>query len=116
MAAKKKAAKRTASPAKKNLAPSKTKRGLEANEVGLPVDAPSVSGLAGEVRAVGGALLAAYREPLSGQPLLLASLPLGAVEPTPFQRDLSPTHVKRLAQKNRRKRLLPRPPDRGTRD
>ena len=26
-------------------------------------------------------------------------LPLAAIEPTPFQRDLSPTHVKRLGQK-----------------
>ena len=51
------------------------------------------------MRAAGGAALTAYREPFSGRPLLLASLPLQAVEPTPFQRDLSPTHVKRLATK-----------------
>jgi ParB family chromosome partitioning protein len=31
--------------------------------------------------------------------LLLATLPLKAVQPTPFQRDLSPTHTKRLAEK-----------------
>jgi len=31
--------------------------------------------------------------------LVLASLPLGALQPTPFQRDLSPTHAKRLALK-----------------
>jgi ParB family chromosome partitioning protein len=30
---------------------------------------------------------------------MLASLPLNAVQPTPFQRDLSPTHAKRLATK-----------------
>lgn len=30
---------------------------------------------------------------------MLASLPLGALQPTPFQRDLSPTHAKRLATK-----------------
>jgi len=30
---------------------------------------------------------------------MLASLPLNAVQPTPFQRDLSPTHAKRLALK-----------------
>src|SRR6202522_1177855 len=30
---------------------------------------------------------------------MLASIPLNAVQPTPFQRDLSPTHAKRLAQK-----------------
>jgi ParB family chromosome partitioning protein len=34
---------------------------------------------------------------LGGRPLLLASLPFSAVQPTPFQRDLSPTHAKRLA-------------------
>jgi len=36
---------------------------------------------------------------LGGRPLVLASLPLSAVQPTPFQRDLSPTHAKRLAVK-----------------
>ena len=49
------------------------------------------------MRAAGGAPLGAYREPLGGRPLLLASLPFAAVQPTPFQRDLSPTHAKRLA-------------------
>ena len=102
-AARKKASKRPSArrkaAAKKSLAPSKSKRGLEASEVLLSVDDPAVATLAGEVREAGGAPLAAYREPLSGRPLLLASLPLSAVEPTPFQRDLSPTHVKRLAKK-----------------
>ena len=97
-AAKKKVARKKSASAK-NLAPSKTKRGLEASEVGISVDDVSVSSLADEIRNVGGSPLAAYREPLSGRPLLLASLPIKAVEPTPFQRDLSPTHVKRLAQK-----------------
>src|SRR5438045_2639815 len=49
--------------------------------------------------AAGGAAIGAYQEPLGGRPLLLASLPLNAVQPTPFQRDLSPTHAKRLAAK-----------------
>ncbi len=85
--------------AKKSLAPSKRKRGLEAGEVALALDDPAIAPLADEIRAAEGAPLAAYREPFSGRPLLLASLPLGAVAPTPFQRDLSPTHVKRLATK-----------------
>jgi ParB family chromosome partitioning protein len=51
------------------------------------------------VRAAGGAPIGAYRDPLGGRPLVLASLPLNAVQPTPFQRDLSPTHAKRLAVK-----------------
>ena len=50
------------------------------------------------VRAAGGAPIGAYREPLGGRTLLLASLPCAAVQPTPFQRDLSPTHAKRLAK------------------
>jgi len=97
-AAKKKSARRKAA-AKKSIAPRKEKRGLDAGEVALSVEDPAVASLAEEVRAAGGAPLAAYREPFSGRPILLASLPLQAVEPTPFQRDLSPTHVKRLATK-----------------
>ena len=45
----------------------------------------------------GGVVLAAYRDPLGGNPLLLAILPIGSVEPTPFQRDVSDMHHKRLA-------------------
>ena len=97
-AAKKKSARRKAA-ARKSLAPSRDRRGLEAGEVALDLQSPEVAALAEEVRSAGGAPLGAYREPLSGRPILLASLPLGAVEPTPFQRDLSPTHVKRLATK-----------------
>jgi ParB family chromosome partitioning protein len=58
-----------------------------------------VARLAAEVAAAGGAAIGAYREPLSGRPMLLAALPVAAVQPTPFQRDLSPTHTKRLAAK-----------------
>ena len=38
-----------------------------------------------------------YKEPLAGHPVLLCVLPIDAVEPTPFQRDLSDAHHKRLA-------------------
>jgi ParB family chromosome partitioning protein len=38
-----------------------------------------------------------YKEPLGGHPVLLSILPIDAVEPTPFQRDLSDAHHKRLA-------------------
>ena len=37
------------------------------------------------------------KEPLAGHPVLLCVLPIDAVEPTPFQRDLSDAHHKRLA-------------------
>src|SRR3954468_2547579 len=45
----------------------------------------------------GGVVLAAYKDPLGGNPLILAILPLDKVEPTPFQRDVSDMHHKRLA-------------------
>ena len=86
-------------PARGRLAPRKEKRGLSADQVVLALDAAEVAPLVGEVTAAGGAAIGAYREPFSGRPLVLAALPLGAVQPTPFQRDLSPTHTKRLAQK-----------------
>ena len=85
--------------ARGKLSPSKTRRGLSAREIVINKDDPALSRLTQEIEAHDGAIIGAYHEPLSGRPILLASLPLSAVEPTPFQRDLSPTHVKRLAQK-----------------
>jgi ParB family chromosome partitioning protein len=72
---------------------------LDAAEVAIGMDSPEIAEVVALVRAAGGALIGAYREPLGGRPLVLASLPLNAVQPTPFQRDLSPTHAKRLASK-----------------
>ena len=46
--------------------------------------------------ADGGAVLATYREPFGGTPVLFTALPVDRVEPTPFQRDPSQPHVKRL--------------------
>ncbi len=79
------------------LAPAKLSRGLGAQDVVLALDDPQIAQVVTLVRTAGGAPIGAYREPLSGRPLLLASLPNAAVQPTPFQRDLSPTHAKRLA-------------------
>jgi ParB family chromosome partitioning protein len=101
-AAKKRPAKGTRSKpgaARKRLTPAKEKRGPEATNAPLAADAPELAELGAAVRALGGAAIGAYRDPLSSHPLLVAMLPLDAIEPTPFQRDLSPTHVKRLAQK-----------------
>jgi ParB family chromosome partitioning protein len=52
--------------------------------------------LAADVERDGGAVLAIYRDPFGGQPLVLAALPVDRVEPTPYQRDPSDAHVKRL--------------------
>jgi ParB family chromosome partitioning protein len=69
--------------------------GLSPAEV-LDARDPSLDRLAGEVEKDGGAVLGRYRDPFGGTPLLVAALPIGRVEPTPYQRDPSDAHVKRL--------------------
>jgi ParB family chromosome partitioning protein len=81
------------------LAPRAATRGLEAADIGIASGAPEIAEVAALVSEAGGTVIGAYRDPLGGRPLVLASIPLGAVQPTPFQRDLSPTHARRLAQK-----------------
>ena len=92
-------ARRSAARRRGRLAPGKAARGLDAADVAIAIDSPAIAELAALVRDGGGAPIGAYHDPLGGRALLLASLPLAAVQPTPFQRDLSPTHTKRLAAK-----------------
>ncbi len=106
MPAKTKTKTKRATPApKKKAAPRKTKAAVKIepvgpapNELALALDDPSIARLADHVREAGGAPLAAYRDPLGGHPLLLASLPIERISPTSFQRDVSPAHVKKLAR------------------
>jgi len=49
------------------------------------------------VEGEGGIVLGCYSDPLGKNPLILAILPIDSVEPTPFQRDLSQAHHRRLA-------------------
>jgi ParB family chromosome partitioning protein len=56
----------------------------------------NVAALIEKLRADGGAALATYREPLGGHSLLLVALPIDLVEPTPYQREVSDAHVRRL--------------------
>jgi ParB family chromosome partitioning protein len=44
----------------------------------------------------GGKVLASYREPYAGRWVILAALPIEQVEATPYQRDISDTHVRKL--------------------
>ena len=53
--------------------------------------------IADRVKKEGGLVVAAYRDPLGGHPLLVAVLPIDGIQPTPFQRDLSEAHHKRLS-------------------
>jgi ParB family chromosome partitioning protein len=72
-------------------------RGAEAKDAVLA----ELSGLAAETRAAieraGGVVVGQYAEPIGSHPLLLAVLPIEALAPTPFQRDVSDMHHKKLA-------------------
>lgn len=89
--------------AKKKSAKRRVPRKRAARTEGLePLDCrlEAASAPAAEARRVeeeGGLVLSAYRDPLGGHPLLFAILPIDRVQPTPYQRDLSEAHHKRLA-------------------
>jgi ParB family chromosome partitioning protein len=72
--------------------------GLAADELATGATSPALDRVRATVEAVGGTVLAAYRDPFAGHPLLLAALPIDKVAPTPFQRELSDTHVGRLGE------------------
>ena len=80
----------------------KRRKKVGARSVGLSapdtaeVNDKATNELAEQIVEDGGAVLAKYREPFGGTPAVLATLPIERVEPTPYQRDPSDTHVKRL--------------------
>jgi len=79
---------RKAKPGTKGLAPADCLLDRSAGVAAETVEA---------IEKAGGCLIGSYKDPLGGLPVLLSILPISAVEPTPFQRDLSDAHHKRLA-------------------
>jgi ParB family transcriptional regulator, chromosome partitioning protein len=72
-------------------------RGLTAPQL-LATAPPALQRLQETIVADGGAVIGTYRDPLGGNWQVVAALPLAKVEPTPYQRDLSETHVAKLAK------------------
>src|SRR5207247_9829221 len=70
--------------------------GLSPAELLATSETSSVSELQKTIEDDGGKVLASYREPYGGQWLILAMLPIEQVEPTPYQRNLSDTHIRTL--------------------
>ncbi|HYK64957.1 MAG TPA: ParB N-terminal domain-containing protein [Patescibacteria group bacterium] len=70
---------------------------LATNPPGAKLPA-AVTELAATIEADGGAALAAYQEPIGDHWQLFALLPMAKVEATPYQRDLSPAHLKRMIE------------------
>jgi len=78
---------------RKKVAPGST--GLSPKETAAPPGPPARE-LAAAVESDGGSVVGHYRDPFGVRDLLLAVLPVDRMEPTPYQRDASDTHVKRL--------------------
>lgn len=70
--------------------------GLSATELQAAAPPGEVAELHRAIEEDGGKVLAVYREPYGGHWLMLAALPIALVEPTPYQRNLSETHVRKL--------------------
>ena len=86
-------AKKKAAARRKKASPKSV--GLSTDEVRTTTDA-RIRDLTASVADDGGAVLGSYSDPFGGTPVLLVALPIDAVEPTPYQRDPSEPHVKRL--------------------
>ena len=69
--------------------------GLMPNELAGTAPA-AIETLERAIEEDGGKAISSYREPFGGQWLIMASLPIQQVEPTPYQRNLSDTHVRKL--------------------
>jgi ParB family transcriptional regulator, chromosome partitioning protein len=72
-------------------------KGLGPAECRLGEPSGAAAEVAGAIEKTGGYVVGSYKDPLGGHPVLISLLPIDAVEPTPFQRDLSDAHHKRLA-------------------
>jgi ParB family chromosome partitioning protein len=97
-AAEKKAPAATKRPRKKKKGGEPGSRGLTAAEVTGDARSPAVEELIEAIGGEGGEVIGAYRDPVGGHHQVIAALPIDKVAPTPFQRDLSPAHVGRLAE------------------
>src|SRR5579864_2343594 len=72
-------------------------KGLDPAQCRLEQAEGSAAEAAEAVEKAGGCEVGLFKEPLGGHPTLLSFLPIDKIDPTPFQRDLSDTHHKRLA-------------------
>ena len=93
--AEKKAKKKSGPPRKRRKLAGKS-IGLEASELLTTATPSDVGQLQEAIEEDGGKVLASYREPFGGHWLIMAALPIEKVEPTPYQRNLSDSHVRKL--------------------
>ena len=83
--------------AKKKRAPRKPKDIAAPTAKDAAAAQPELGELRQRIESDDGAVVGSYIDPFGGKALLFALLPIDKVEPTPFQRDVSDTHQKRLS-------------------
>ena len=93
--AEKKAKKKSTGPRKRRKLAGKSS-GLIAKDVVATAPPNSIADLQEAIDQDGGKVLTTYREPFGEHWLILAALPIDQVEPTPFQRNLSDSHARKL--------------------
>ena len=82
--------------ARRRRKPTGVSTGLAAVELQAAAPPGAVAELYQQIETDGGKALSMYREPYGGHWVVLAALPIELVEPTPYQRNLSDTHVRKL--------------------
>jgi ParB family chromosome partitioning protein len=82
--------------ARRRRKPVGTSTGLAAVELQAAAPPAAVAELHQQIETDRGKVLSIYREPYGGHWVALAALPIELVEPTPYQRNISDTHVRKL--------------------
>src|SRR5213594_1828208 len=85
-----------AAGARRRRKPAGVSTGLAATELQAAAPPGEVAELHRAIEGDGGKVLALYREPYGGRWIVMAALPIALVAPTPYQRNLSDTHVRKL--------------------
>ena len=94
--AEKKARKAPPKGGRRRRKPAGASTGLTATELQAAAPPGEVAELHRAIEDDGGKVLSIYREPYGGKWVVMAALPIDLVEPTPYQRNLSDTHVRKL--------------------
>jgi ParB family chromosome partitioning protein len=87
---------KSATKARKRRKPAGHSTGLTPAELAATAPSEPIPELARAIERDGGKVLSIYCEPFRGCWLVMAALPIELVEPTPFQRNLSDAHVRKL--------------------
>lgn len=96
MAEKKPKKPRASGTSRRRRKPAGVSTGLAAAELQAAAPPGEVADLHRGIEEDGGRVLALYREPYGGRWLMLAALPIDQVAATPYQRNLSDTHARKL--------------------